>query len=326
MYVDRFVDPAEHQRVEQMVTEHFPLSASFSTASGAADIDDSVPSLLRVGSVYLECGGAAAPERQAFVHTPTAKRLLEGLACAIQSGRMVLLEGPTAAGKTSLVRHLAALARRPLLVLPMHHDIEVADLLGQWLPVRQENGRHQMSHQVDRLLRDFARYALFQVVPLLKERRADFSWVLAVVYQVEGVLARGGEADLPDHLGICTEVARQLGRLDDMHVAAALPERIMSHPVRAELAYLRAGLAKLNCNVDRGLAFVFVESAFLRAIRNGRCRHAAVPLCSPPAPLFYMHVPRAMTPRNTPSQALSRIPAPPSGAHPGNAEPHRPAS
>lgn len=50
-------------------------------------------------------------------HTPEMRRRLEQVAAASQSGRAVLLEGPTCSGKTQLVRELARLARYPLVVV-----------------------------------------------------------------------------------------------------------------------------------------------------------------------------------------------------------------
>jgi MoxR-like ATPase len=60
--------------------------------------------------VSAEMGLAAA-------HTPETRRRLEQIAAASQSGRAMLLEGPTCSGKTQLVRELARLAGYPLVVI-----------------------------------------------------------------------------------------------------------------------------------------------------------------------------------------------------------------
>jgi tRNA A37 threonylcarbamoyladenosine biosynthesis protein TsaE len=44
-------------------------------------------------------------------HTPATLRMLERVAAASQSGRVVLLEGETCSGKTQLVVELARLAQ-----------------------------------------------------------------------------------------------------------------------------------------------------------------------------------------------------------------------
>jgi MoxR-like ATPase len=69
--------------------------------------------LLHTGDdVGAEMGLAAAP-------TPDTRRRLEQIAAASQSGRAVLLEGPTCSGKTQLVQELARLARHPLVVISL---------------------------------------------------------------------------------------------------------------------------------------------------------------------------------------------------------------
>lgn len=68
-----------------------------------------------------------------FVVTPTVKRSLDALARAASLARYpVLLQGPTAAGKTSLVSHLAKLTGHPCVRINNHDATDIADYLGSF--------------------------------------------------------------------------------------------------------------------------------------------------------------------------------------------------
>jgi midasin (ATPase involved in ribosome maturation) len=69
-----------------------------------------------------------------FVHTSFAIRQLQRIAMASSTRRMVLLEGATCSSKTSLVVELARLARQKLIIVSLHSEIEVSDLLGGFAP------------------------------------------------------------------------------------------------------------------------------------------------------------------------------------------------
>jgi MoxR-like ATPase len=75
---------------------------------------------------------------RAFMISSTQARQLESVALACKSKRIVLLEGEGVAGKTSLVRQLAWLCSKRLLVVSVNMETEVSDLLGGFAP--QVNG------------------------------------------------------------------------------------------------------------------------------------------------------------------------------------------
>ncbi|KAJ6530392.1 midasin nuclear AAA ATPase [Mycena vulgaris] len=94
---------------------------------------------LRVGRTRL-AARPARPEMQPAVTRPFAMHrpavlLLSRIATAVALGEPVLLTGETGTGKTSVVTHLAAMLRRPLVSLNLSHQTESADLVGGFKPI-----------------------------------------------------------------------------------------------------------------------------------------------------------------------------------------------
>eukprot|EP00392_Amoebophrya_sp_AT5.2_P015329 g15531.t1 len=97
-------------------------------------IDSSSPDYAQVGVVYLPKTRASYEDpTRPFVHVPETDEYLEKIAGACQSGRAVLLKGPTGS-KASMVRKLAGLTGNALVEIPMCHSMEIGDLIGQLLP------------------------------------------------------------------------------------------------------------------------------------------------------------------------------------------------
>lgn len=84
--------------------------------------------------------GAPAPQRGA-----RHRRRLELLSLASESRRVVLLEGPTCAGKTSYVRDLAWLRNARLLTVAINAETEVADLVGGFAPTSDGPGEEVLA-------------------------------------------------------------------------------------------------------------------------------------------------------------------------------------
>ncbi|XP_055005322.1 midasin-like isoform X2 [Boleophthalmus pectinirostris] len=89
------------------------------------------PMNLQVGFSVIQRGGAApvtlAPPLSI---TQQALRPLESLMKCVEMGWMTILVGPTASGKTSLVRLLALLSSHRLRVMPMNSSMDTTELLG----------------------------------------------------------------------------------------------------------------------------------------------------------------------------------------------------
>lgn len=102
------------------------------------DVNGVVASV-RVGNTKL-LPSASTPESALPVSRPFAMHkpavcLLSRLATAIALNEPVLLTGETGTGKTSVVTHLAALLRRPLISLNLSNQTESSDIVGGFKPV-----------------------------------------------------------------------------------------------------------------------------------------------------------------------------------------------
>ena len=79
-----------------------------------------------------------APDRPCYAAGPyyvAAGGEREAILAACAGGLAVMLTGPTGCGKTRLVRHVAAVLRRPLVTVSCHDELTASDLLGRYLVV-----------------------------------------------------------------------------------------------------------------------------------------------------------------------------------------------
>ncbi|THH20578.1 hypothetical protein EW146_g790 [Bondarzewia mesenterica] len=94
---------------------------------------------LRLGRVRLSAKMSkmeiTPPAMRPFAMHRPAVRLMSRIASAASLAEPVLLTGETGTGKTSVVTHMAALLRRPLVSLNLSQQTESSDLLGGFKPV-----------------------------------------------------------------------------------------------------------------------------------------------------------------------------------------------
>uniref|UniRef100_A0A3B4AV04 Midasin n=1 Tax=Periophthalmus magnuspinnatus TaxID=409849 RepID=A0A3B4AV04_9GOBI len=89
------------------------------------------PLNLQVGFSVLQRGGAAPVTTAPCLSiTHQALRPLESLMKCVEMGWMMILVGPSASGKTSLVQLLALLSGHRLRVMPMNSSMDTTELLG----------------------------------------------------------------------------------------------------------------------------------------------------------------------------------------------------
>lgn len=142
VYVRTFSDSVDQRCVASLLDTLLPVPATLLATLPERVIDSGSGELfVQLGSVFVVRGTepsvvdeSESSSSASLVHDSTTIACLEELATASVSGLAVLLEGGAAARKTALVRELARLARRKLVVFSLSHDTEVSELIGQWLP------------------------------------------------------------------------------------------------------------------------------------------------------------------------------------------------
>ncbi|KAI3964519.1 hypothetical protein MKW92_001685 [Papaver armeniacum] len=90
---------------------------------------------LRVGRVILKRTQPVVRKLKPFVGLRTSLHVLEKIACSVKYSEPVLLVGETGTGKTTLVQSLAMRLGQPLTVLNLSQQSDVADLLGGLKPI-----------------------------------------------------------------------------------------------------------------------------------------------------------------------------------------------
>lgn len=91
-------------------------------------------------SVLQRSGGAPVALDPPLSITHQALRPLESLMKCVEKGWMTILVGPTASGKTSLIRLLALLTGHRLRVMAMNSAMDTTELLGGFEQVTTISG------------------------------------------------------------------------------------------------------------------------------------------------------------------------------------------
>jgi MoxR-like ATPase len=300
VYARRFHSEQDRRRAVALIGEpqFLPVGESLQVLA-KEEIDTSIPDMVRIGTVYLDVGTRAdttgASTLHGFIHTAHTIAQLESIAAAVQAERAVLLEGDTCSGKTSIIRELARLCQRELVVLSMNHETETSDLIGQWLPTEPSVQEAIEIRGVMTFLGAAMRTCLIRILPLLsklleeKQQPVD-AFTLAVRTVEESIrlslAATGKAAPAPDRPGLSVEAVEATRAAFDTLGSAvlgclAIPglPRVIEEECRA-LAAKRARLAPAvesmvkqlaagRTESRRGIVFTWVESPLVRAIREG---------------------------------------------------------
>ncbi|CAJ1345251.1 unnamed protein product, partial [Effrenium voratum] len=135
------LDLGSSKVVEDMIKEALGVSpvlgAKDGTSSTAAVKMDADQGWINVEGYWIKAGpqkvdiGAA---HQDFVITTSVRRNLQNIARMLSGGRFpILLEGPTSAGKTSLVKFLAKLTGHEFVRINNHEHTDLQEYVGQYV-------------------------------------------------------------------------------------------------------------------------------------------------------------------------------------------------
>ena len=261
---------------------------------GEATIDTAAEGFLRIGPIYLRTGGGRAESGAApLVHTQQTIQQLATLAAATHSGRAILLEGATCSRKSALVHELARLARRKLVVIPLHESSETGDLIGQWLPVSVADEEPKHYDSAREVLHDGIEFLLLVGLPSSSEAQRH-EWLKAAeqlvalrleldttVAGVSGETSQAGpshsdsDGSKPSRLSAYCQALRVLQRqLQSLASDPGLLTVQNSHVWRNQLlqraAACLSGLRSLRSrNTSGQKGFQFVESPLVKALKAG---------------------------------------------------------
>ena len=286
VYTRQFQSISDQALVRLEIDKYFKISEELSSIDDRG-IDISVSPMVRVGTIYLESGNEVNDSESSssdFIYTPRTVNALESLAAAVQCSRPVLLEGDTCSGKNALIRELAYLCKRKLIVMSMTHETETSTLIGQWLPIPmtvQAGKRRGSFYKYCHKILQFIFAHIFAVVDTVVRTRPLDSSGFQLLSTIENMAcklskltqlgAKSGSASeqLEAENSTLVDIKTLLYNLKD---AVDIP---FTPFARMQISYLLQSALKFekskNEKVDTegGIVFDFVESDLIRAIREG---------------------------------------------------------
>ncbi|KAI8815825.1 uncharacterized protein EV422DRAFT_572412 [Fimicolochytrium jonesii] len=134
---------ASREKMEAVLRETVGKGVNLNRGVKNPDAEGEVQRHIGVEGYYLTLGDVAAsdPAEETYIITPTVQRNLSHLARAVMSGKYpVLIQGPTSAGKTSMVEYLARLTGHTCVRVNNHEGTEVAEYIGGWGEAEEVDG------------------------------------------------------------------------------------------------------------------------------------------------------------------------------------------
>lgn len=284
VYARRFQSRDDQRRVQELINqvEYLGTGDDFLDIANP-EVDSSVPGMVRIGTVYLEEGTSESSggAHTRLVLSPDTIERLEALAAAVQSRSAVLLEGDTCSGKTALVKELARLCKRTLVVISLTHDTETSDLIGQWLPSTPVS---QGAHKLDACIRELKKASsllLVYIIPCLSVEGHSLS-----IRALNKTVREAFSVPIPALEGAAevdpASVIDALTRTEEATKACAQPGihvvppylRVECSRAASRLRKARALFEKSQPNQgsqdgDTKVSFEFVESQLVSAVRQG---------------------------------------------------------
>lgn len=181
---------------------------------------------------------------------------------------------PSLSRKTALVQELARITRRELIVIPMNEDTETSDIIGQWLPMTATDGKSSFRVQIREVIKQIMR----SVVLLCTDRLGKNEDVRDALDKISRSFLHFDSAatstsatskhDLQNDLDVLANLRRSLDALMKNGVSWRVRYKLSAHDRKVEELEKRI-TEVLNREQDNGIAFSFVESEFVNAIKNG---------------------------------------------------------
>ena len=130
------LEPESVKIVEKLVDEHIVSKARNPRtllSQTPAQPSTKAP-LIRIGPYWLETGDAALQEPSNYILTPSVQAKVLNLSRAVLTRRVpVLVQGPTSAGKTSVIEYLARRTGHRFVRINNHEHTDIQEYIGTYL-------------------------------------------------------------------------------------------------------------------------------------------------------------------------------------------------
>ena len=169
---------------------------------------------------------------------------------------------------------LARLKQQKLIVIPLHQEVDIAQLLGQWLPALDQQGQHSWLPGFHEYVSMVVKELIVYVAPLLPAHEQS-AVVKSVLFALEAKHLADSES-VAEHIDATLTSLELLDHLEEGLERACQSELLQ--PVLASrvgklfrrLRFYRMQLQDIcSMRAGQGMAFKFVEGPIIEAARQG---------------------------------------------------------
>ena len=260
VYACQFEGQDDFLQACELINTKFPINSTLSTRETDCSIDTSIATVVRIGSIYIGTGNEEpSPIDSGLIHTKKTIRQLELLATACQSKRTILLQGDICSRKSSLVMELARLTCHRLIIIPLHENFETADLIGSWRANTNQEEKHPLFKQIDRIFQQIIKMFFLNLQPILSRENNKY-----IFQNLKLLLSKRTQYEIDALQGLVT-------LLTTLTKISQIPNQIqvfISCYARQADYYLQK-FQQIRLNENQEIGFVFIESEFVEAIREG---------------------------------------------------------
>ncbi|CAF5133144.1 unnamed protein product, partial [Rotaria magnacalcarata] len=271
VYACQFQDQNDFVQACDLINSKFPINAALSKLENDFSIDTSVDTVVRIGSIYVGAGREEpSPIDIGLIHTKKTVRQLELLAAACQSRRAILLEGDICSRKSSLVVELARLTRNRLIIIPLHENFETTDLIGSWRPSSDHDCNNPLFNKIDTMFKQVIKTLFLVIMPLLSKASNEhvFKEFKAILLKRTTVPGATRYETIPYEIEALKETVTLLTTLTKISQMSNECKVLLSCYAR-QADYYANKLEHIRLNEKQEIGFIFVESEFVQALREG---------------------------------------------------------